>query len=112
MKLIIYLIGLISSAALSVGILFRILNWPGANELVLYGFLAFTLVFVPSVVISQLKLTRLASRTEKIKVALGFASACIAGVSVIFKMLHLQGADVLLLVGVWYSALAFCRFCF
>lgn len=97
MKIITAIIGLISSIALSIGLTFKILHWPGADELVVYGFLAFTLVFLPLQVF--MKWNTLDDKVEKIYVLAGLASGGITGLSILFKILHLQGADVLLLAG-------------
>ena len=37
--------------------------------------------------------------SEKIRIMLGAASGFIVGLSLVFKVLHLQGADIVLIVG-------------
>ena len=47
MKKFLYITGLLTAIAMSIGFLFKILHWPGADELLSYGFLTFALVFTP-----------------------------------------------------------------
>src|SRR6188768_675802 len=56
MKQVMYLIGLLSAISLSLGWTFRLLNWRGGGELIIYGALAFSLLFLPMVIVNHFKL--------------------------------------------------------
>ncbi|MEQ9440467.1 MAG: hypothetical protein RIG62_15535 [Cyclobacteriaceae bacterium] len=112
MKKIMYFIGLVTSIGISVGWLFRILHWPGGNELFTYGFLGFVLLFLPMLAINQYKATVDKVMSEKLKIILGFSSAIIIGAAVLFKMMHLQGANILLVVGALLFSFGFLPFLF
>jgi len=105
MKIFTHVIGLLCSIALSIGLTFKILHWPGADELVVYGFVSFTLVYLPVQVF--IKWSAHTVTLEKLISLIGLASGGIAGLSVLFKILHLQGADVLLLAGAMIFSFAF-----
>ena len=99
MKKIMYLIGLITAGAISLGWLFTVLRWPGGYELFNYGFLGFLLLFIPLLAIDRYKVTLKKALSEKLKILIGSVSGIIVGISLVFKFLHLQGADQVLLVG-------------
>jgi uncharacterized PurR-regulated membrane protein YhhQ (DUF165 family) len=50
--------------------------------------------------------------TEKAKIILGLAAAIVTGMSVVFKLLHLQGAGFLLMLGAFIFAIGFLPFFF
>jgi hypothetical protein len=96
MKKIIYLIGLLSTMAISIGWLFIILHLPGGSEIFNYGFLAFVLIFCPIYILKKLNTER-SETLVRSKYIVGFISAVTSGIAVIFKILHLQGADEILI---------------
>lgn len=106
MKKITYVFGLISSMATTMGITFKLLHWPGADELITFGFLSFLLLFIPLVVIPKLKLS------NSLISIVGLLSAVITGLSILFKLLHLQGGDVLLITGAALFSFGFLPFLF
>jgi hypothetical protein len=110
MKKIMYLIGLLSSIAIAMGWLFSVLHWPGASELFNYGFIGFLLIFVPLFSFDRFKGRVKSALAERLKIALGCVSAVIVGISLVFKLLHLQGADQLLVVGMVMFAFGFLPF--
>ena len=112
MKKVMYLIGLISAVALSLGWLFNVLSWPGGRELFNYGFLGFLLLFVPLLAIDRYKVTLRKALPEKLKILIGSVSGIIVGISLVFKFLHLQGADQVLIVGMLMFTFGFLPFLF
>ena len=112
MKKLMYLIGLGSSISLGMGLCFKLLNWLGGDELLIYGFLSFTLLFLPMMTIDRFKVKIQKSLSDKLRFALGSISALIAGVAVLFKLLHLQGADQLLLIAAVVFSFGFLPFLF
>jgi hypothetical protein len=112
MKKLTYASGLLFSMVFSLGALFTLLQWQGGNMLFTYGFLGFVFLFVPLFAINKYKLLIHKVMSEKLKVLLGALSAIIIGLSVIFKMLHLQGAVFLLLLGMGLFTFGFLPFLF
>src|SRR5688572_1575152 len=90
MKKVMYLTGLLCAIALSVGWLFATLRWPGGREIFNIGFLGFLWVFVPMLVVDRYRARIRKAASEKIKIAVGAVSAFIVGLSLVFKLLHLQ----------------------
>ena len=99
MKKVMYLTGLICAITLSVGWLFATLHWSGAGEIFNMGFLGFLWLFVPMLVVDRYRVRMRKPVSEKIKIVLGAVSGFIVGLSLVFKLLHLQGADIVLIAG-------------
>lgn len=112
MKKVMYSIGLLTSISISVGWLFKVLNWPGGGDLFTYGFLAFVLIFLPMLAIDRYKLVLNKALSEKLRVILGYTSAIVTGLAVLFKIMHLQGASILLILGILLFSFGFLPFLF
>jgi hypothetical protein len=112
MKKLMYAIGFIGAASLSFGSLFKLMHWPGANIMLLSGIILFLLVFVPLWAIDRYKVEISKALSTRLKFIGGVTSAVLVGLSVIFKTLHLQGANVLLVLGVLTFVFAFLPFLF
>ncbi|SKC48698.1 hypothetical protein [Ohtaekwangia koreensis] len=112
MKKVMYGIGLVSTSSMSIGLTFKILHMPGGDQLVTYGFLTFALIFLPLVVTSYFKVNIQAGWSDKLRIVLGIVSALATGLSVVFKLFHLQGADILLLSGAAVFSFGFLPFLF
>src|SRR5690606_31130331 len=56
MKRVMYAVGLAASIAMSIGFLFRILHWPGGNNIFIFGLLPFVFIFLPLLAIDRFKL--------------------------------------------------------
>lgn len=112
MKKLMYSIGLLSSISVALGWLMTLLHLPGGNKLFSYGFVALVLVFVPMLAYDRYKLNTNRILTEKLKLIFGFSSAFLAGLGVVFKLLHLMGAGIILAIGVLLFAFAFLPFLF
>lgn len=112
MKKAMYSIGFIGSLALTGGVTFKLLHWPGANAMLMTGFVALFLIFVPLLAIDRYKVALAGLMSEKLKLIFGVASSLIVGLSVLFKFFHLQGASVLLILGALLFAFGFLPFLF
>ena len=112
MKKLMYLIGLLSAMSISVGLWFRFMRWPGADELMSYGFLSFTLLYLPMMLVDRFKAKIQSALSERLRLILGLASAVLVGTSVVFKLMHLQGADYLLISGALVFSFGFLPFLF
>lgn len=112
MKKIMYAIGLITAISMTMGLTFKILHMPGAEELFNFGFFGFVLVFVPLITIDRYKQNLHKALSERLRLVVGFISAVLIGLSVLFKVFHYQGADIVLLVGISFFCFGFLPFLF
>lgn len=112
MKKLMYFIGFLGAFALTAGTTFKLLNMPWANELFSTGLLTVLLIFIPLLAIDRYKVAISKALTEKAKIILGLAAAIVTGMSVVFKLLHLQGAGFLLMLGAFIFAIGFLPFFF
>lgn len=112
LKKVMYSIGFIGSVSLTAGITFQLLNMPFGRELFMIGFLTIFLVFIPLLAIDRYKVALSKAISVKLKIMLGVAAAVITGLSGLFKVMHLQGAELLLMLGAITFALGFLPFFF
>ncbi len=112
MKKVMYSIGLIAAISMSLGFTFRIFDWPGGTELLIYGLLGFVLLFVPMVAINYYKVILRGTLSEKLRIIVGLSSGVVVGFAIIFKFLDVQGADQLLFGGSLLFSFGFLPFLF
>ncbi|TSE09794.1 hypothetical protein [Aquimarina algiphila] len=112
MKKLMYLIGFIGSVTLTIGVTFKLLWYPGANVLLMTGFLALLLIFMPLYAFDRYKVAISKAISERMKIILGLTAAIITGLSVLFKIMHLQGTEILLLIGAFVFAIGYLPFFF
>jgi hypothetical protein len=112
MKKVMYVTGLISTISISLGFIFKILNWLGGWQLLLYGTLGFVFLFVPLLALNYYKTNIQKALSEKFRITLGVSSAFLFGTSVVFKIMSLQGADILLLASGLTFSFGFLPFLF
>ena len=107
MRVLMYLIGFIGSVSLTIGVTFKLLHLPGANTLFIVGYLTVCLVFIPLLAFDRLKTAAAKVLSERLKIILGVISSIILGLAGLFKVMHLQGADWMLIIGVVVFVLGF-----
>ncbi|WP_340202523.1 hypothetical protein [Ascidiimonas sp. W6] len=112
MKKLMYLIGFIGSITLTAGVTFKLLRIPFGTELFTVGFLTLLLIFIPLIAIDRYKVSLSKAISVKLKLILGVVAAVVAGLSGLFKLMHLQGADLLLMLGAFVFAFGFLPFYF
>ena len=112
MKKLIYLIGFIGSITLTAGVTFKLLRMPYATKLFTIGFLTILLIFIPLIAIDKYKVSLSKSISMKLKIILGVTASIITGLSGLFKVMHLQGADLLLILGAFIFGFGFLPFYF
>jgi hypothetical protein len=112
MKKLTYLIGFFGSLALTAGVTFKLLQMPGANALFSIGYLTLFLAFIPLLAVDRYKVSIVRVLSERLKIILGVTASIILGLAGLFKIMHLQGADTLLLIGAIVFALGFLPFFF
>ncbi|MEP4532035.1 MAG: hypothetical protein ABJ004_03040 [Cyclobacteriaceae bacterium] len=94
MKRLTYISGFLFALIATIGLLFKLLHWPGAT-LFLIGLLGMASVFVPLVLINKFKTEVHAVLSEKMKWVLGASSFLLFCFGGVFKILHLPGSVVL-----------------
>ena len=112
MKKLMYLIGLTGSVTLTAGVTFKLLRIPFGPDLFIVGFLTLLLVFIPLLAIDRYKVALSKTISVKTKIILGVVAAIITGLSGLFKLMHLQGADLLLMIGTFIFTFGFLPFYF
>lgn len=112
MKKVMYLTGFVGAVTLTGGFTFKLLHWPGGHKLFMVGFLILLLVFIPLLAFDTYKVAISKALSERLKIIFGVASAVIAGLAGLFKVMHLQGAGLLLIFGAVVFAAGFLPFLF
>lgn len=105
MKIIIYTTGLLTTMAFVLGWVFAILHMPGGSELMIYGFLGFVFIFLPWQAYDYFGEQR--ALVDKVKFVVGLTSGLLVALSLVFKLLHLQGAPTMLVIGTGLFILGF-----
>jgi hypothetical protein len=106
-----YSLGLLVSICISIGSLFKAMEWPGANYLLLFGLTGLVVLFLPLLAYDTYK-EKEKLRVEKIKDALGFISAAVLGTGIMLKIGHLTGGGILLVGGTALFTFGFMPFLF
>ena len=112
MKKLTYLIGFMGTVALTGGVIFRFLLMPGGNQLFITGYLTLFLVFVPLLAIDRFKVAIVKKLSERLKIIFGVISSVTLGMAGLFKIMHLQGAVMLLILGSLIFVFGFLPFFF
>ncbi len=90
MKKLMYLIGLLSAMSMTIGVSFKLMHMPGADELSTYGIFGFTLLYLPMRLIDRYKANIQSALSERLRLLLGVTSAVLLGVSLVMKMMEMQ----------------------
>jgi hypothetical protein len=112
MKKLIYSVGFIGAATLSLGLLFKLMYWPAANVLSITGVITLLLVFVPLVALNRYKYEVSKALSARFKFFAGIAASLLVGLSIVFKTFHLMGAGVMLVLGVFVFVFGYLPFLF
>jgi hypothetical protein len=100
MKRITYAIGLIFAMMMSLGWLLNILRFGEmANAIFAFGALGFVAVFLPLIAYDYFKHANNKKIAEKIRMVTGILSVIMIGIAVLFKIMHMPGADEVLMGG-------------
>ncbi|WPR73593.1 hypothetical protein [Algoriphagus sp. NG3] len=112
MKKIMYLIGLLASISMTLGWLFKYLNWKGGGDILTYGMIFFLLLFLPMLAVNRYKMTLGKALSEKLKIILGFSGAIVAGLGIILRTSGMQYGSLLVIIGALIIAFGFLPFLF
>jgi hypothetical protein len=113
MKKMMYSIGLVTTISMTMGLMFKILHMPGADQLLDYGFLTFALIFLPMVAVTKFRQNAYQSLFQKLKSLLGWLSAAGVGLAVLLKMaVKFESSELVLMVSVSIFCFGFLPFLF
>lgn len=96
-KLLLHLSVLIGGIAFMIGVLFKVMHWPGASVFLIAGWTVLLLIFLPLLMFSQLKSAR--SGKEKKTYVIGIISLIVFELATAFKVMHWPGAGPLMILG-------------
>lgn len=85
--------GTFSAAAMSIGIFFKFMHWPGASVLIILGIAVSSLVFLP--LLFTLKAKEKQQTKDKITLAIATVAGTLVSLSVLFKVMHWPGANLM-----------------
>lgn len=110
MKKLMLFTGAASTVALSAGLVFKFMHWPGAAILIFLGVLLLSFLFLPLLFV--LKAREKQGAKDKIILGIGmFAAICIS-LSVLFKLFHWPFANMLGLIALGITVFVFLPFYF
>lgn len=112
MKQFMYIVGFLGALTLTAGITFKLLSLPFGYELFATGFIILFLIFIPLYAFDRYKVTIAKNLSQRMKIILGVIASLITGLAGLFKVLHLQGADLLLMLGAFIFTVGFLPFLF
>ena len=107
-----YLIGLLASMSMTLGWLFKYLNWKGGGDMLTYGMIGFLLLFLPMLAINSYKMTLGKALSEKLKIILGFSGAIVTGLGILLRTSGMQYGSLLVVIGTLIIAFGFLPFLF
>ena len=100
MKKLVYLLGLLSTMAMSFGLLLRILRMQElGNAVFAFGCLGLVALFLPLLTVNYFKDNATKSWPDKLRFALGTLSGILVGIAFLFKIMHMPGADEIMWAG-------------
>ncbi len=112
MKQLTYISGYLFALSTTAGAFFKIMHFPGAIILLFGGMLGISFMFLPLLLINKFKNKMFSVLSEKLKWVFGSVSLMTIITASLFKMLHLQGAAILLGLGFLIFGLGFLPFLF
>jgi hypothetical protein len=97
--------GLISSVIFLLGILFKVMHWPGAGIALSVGLIMLGIIFLPSLILAKISDDKGEGKRAAYLVGLFAGLFYIAGF--LFKLMHWPGATVIFLAGLILFAMIF-----
>ncbi len=96
MKKSLFILGFITIMFFLIGLIIKFMHWPGGNILLLSSSLMLVLAFLPVLFINLYKKEISKVFSNKIKYVLGYVGFSLLIVSILFKLMHWPGGNVLL----------------
>lgn len=105
MKNKIYILGLVTTLLVFIGILFKILHWPGAGVLLILGIFSLVIVFLPVALINNYKAED--NKVNRSLYIVTWITCLVVFIAMLFKIQHWPGASYLLLISVPFPFIIF-----
>jgi hypothetical protein len=93
MKKIMIVSGTFSAAVMSIGIFFKFMHWPGAAICILLGIAVSSLVFLP--LLFTLKAKEKQNSKDKLILGIATLAGVLISLSILFKVMHWPGANMM-----------------
>ncbi len=97
MKKVMLRSGIFSAVAFTIGALFKIMHWPGASMLLVLAITSVSFVFLP--IFFLVKTKEVKEKKEKFILGFGSFFGVLFSISIMFKIMHWPGANMLWLMG-------------
>lgn len=97
MRIAINILGYIILSALAIGTLFKLMHWPGASIIQVWGMSAFTFFFVPVFFIQRIRESE--TGLEKTTNTFGLISVFFCSGGLLFKNMHWPGGSMIITLG-------------
>ena len=100
MKKLLYSFGLATAISMAMGLMMKLLHMPGGEELINYGFLSFSLIFLPVMITMNSKSVKDCTLVDKLKIVFGITSATLMAITICLKIaMNLTASEVLFMTG-------------
>lgn len=94
MKKAMIISGTISTALLSMGLIFKFMHWPGASIGILLGIVTLSLVFLPLMFL--LKIKEKQNMKDKLTIGIGAFAGILISLGILFKIMHWPYANIMM----------------
>lgn len=85
--------GTFSAAAMSLGIFFKFMHWPGASALIILGIAVSSLIFIP--LLFTLRVKEKQNIKDKLILGIGTFAGILISLAILFKVMHWPGANLM-----------------
>lgn len=96
MKKTMIISGAVSAALTSIGIIFKFMHWPGASASIVLGVACSSFIFLP--ILFTLKAKEKQNTRDKMIVGLATGLGILISLSILFKVMHWPGANMMALI--------------
>lgn len=110
MKKLMLFTGTVSTVALTAGLIFKFMHWPGAAILIFSGVILLSLVFLP--LLFTLKVREKQNTKDKVIIGIGTLAGICISLSVLFKIMHWPFANMLGIIALGITVFIFLPFYF
>jgi hypothetical protein len=94
MKKAMIISGTISTALLSMGLILKLMHWPGASIGILLGIVTLSLVFLPLMFL--LKIKEKQNMKDKLTIGIGAFAGILISLGILFKIMHWPYANIMM----------------
>jgi hypothetical protein len=105
MKNKLYILGLITAIIVFTGTIFKLNHWPAAGIMITIGLAALVIVFIPAALINHYKTA--GNRQDLLLYIITWLTCFVIFVSILFKIMHWPGAEILLSIGLPFAYVVF-----